>query len=475
MNNCVLLRYGEVGIKSKKTRIFFERNYIKAIKDALEKGHIDDYQIENLGGRFIIFTSKADTATIILKRVAGIHSVSPAFGFSFSNKDELEEKVLSYSKESVKNGTFGVRVKRIGAHEFTSNDIAKEIGGRLKPASKGVSLKNPDVTVSIEIRKKQAFVFTQTFDSVGGLPMTSNDRVLCLFSGGIDSPVAAFEMIKRGTKVDFLFVNITDEKLLCDVSKVYDFFITQFCFGYTPRIYVVDGREIVQTIRTKVKDSLRQIAYKVALYTIAGLLAKKERHSALVTGESLAQKSSQTLQSLIFLDKYAIMPIFRPLLCFDKTEIMKIARTIGTFSTSEKIKEYCGLSNGPVTTNPSAKNAEEIPSFVPQAKTAVENVSATRGVLDLPDEKPTEIPKSGFISIDIRPQDERDSFPLSIDNNILYADIQNKIEEFEKGKFYVFICRFGVLSEEVAFMLRKKGIDAAGMSAASFAKYFEKK
>ncbi|MBU1269300.1 MAG: tRNA 4-thiouridine(8) synthase ThiI [Nanoarchaeota archaeon] len=476
MDNCILLRYGEVGLKSNRTRPFFERKYLLAIKDALKRNYIDDFKIDNLGGRFVIYTNKVNDASEVLIRVSGIQSISPAYSFKFSSKEDLIKKVKKASEKLVSDKIFSISIRRVGKHDFNSIDLTKEIGSSIYNLSKGVNLKNPDVAIHLEIRKDECFLFTKIIDGVGGLPTGISDKVLCLFSGGIDSPVAAFEMMKRGSKIDFLFVNIMDEKLLYDISKIYNFLITKYCFGYEPRIYVVDGKKIIEQIKKDVESSLRQIAYKIALYKISEEIIKESKHLAIVTGEALAQKSSQTLESLLFIEKQSSVHVLRPLICFDKIDIMKKARFLGTFSMSEKIKEYCNLSSGPVTTAPKKNDLNKITLSQELIVSAVKNMIVTKGILDVKNVKPACLEcSSEIVSVDIRSVEIQKKIPLKTSLNIPYSKIWDHLDEFEKNNSYLFVCEFGVLSENVAFALKKKGVNAAGISVRDFENYFKKK
>ncbi|MFH1770422.1 MAG: THUMP domain-containing protein [archaeon] len=471
MKDCILLRYGEVGLKSKRTRTHIEKSYISAIKDALKRNGYKDTIIDNYGGRFVVYIEKE--AADVLKRVAGVHGVSAAKKFSFKTKKDILEKAAKFGKDVVKNKRFAVKVKRIGFHDFDSVGLAKEVGSALYNYSKGVDLTNPEATIYLEIRNKDCFFYTENIQGVGGLPLNNSDKVLCLFSGGIDSPVAAFELIKRGCKVDFLLVNLVGEQYLSDVSKIYNFLSSRYAFGYTPRIFVVDGKNIVKKLKSKTPDDLRQIAFKIVLYKIGEQIARKYDYLALAGGESLSQKSSQTLRSLIFIEKQISISMLRPLLTLDKIDIMKIARELNTFFMSEKIKEYCNLSEGPVTTAPREEDLEKLPDLEKEIKEAVKEVSITKGTLSVEETTSLKL-KKGFVSVDIRESNIVKKFSLKTDLKIPYSEIFNRLDEFKQKNLYLLICEFGVRSEDVAVELRKKDIKAAGISVANYLNFFKK-
>src|SRR3989344_3435961 len=192
----ILLRYGEVGLKAEKKRRVMERCYIDAIADALKRNKIEGAKILNKGKRFVI-EGPVDQMIEPLTRVPGIQSFSPAYKIIFKTKEDLMANVVMISISLVKGKTFRIEATRVGEHAFTSMDLHKEIGALLLPHAKGVDLSHPQVTVNLEIRHQECFLFTESIQGLGGLPPQTSGEVLCLFSGGIDSPVAALQLLKR--------------------------------------------------------------------------------------------------------------------------------------------------------------------------------------------------------------------------------------------------------------------------------------
>ncbi|MBU0460120.1 MAG: tRNA 4-thiouridine(8) synthase ThiI [Nanoarchaeota archaeon] len=456
--NCILLRYGEIGLKSKNTRIRFEKLYTKAIKEALNRNGIKNTTIKNLGGRFVINTK--ENIINILNKVPGIQSISPATHFSFKDKTNLLKKIKKLASEKVKGKTFAVRIKRIGQHNFTSYQLEKEAGSELYAASNGVNLTNPEITINLEIRDKEAYLFTETIDCLGGLPPTSSGKILTLFSGGIDSPVAAYQMLKRGCAVDFLFINLIEEKSFNDVAKIYNYLISQYAYNYQPKFYLIDGQEIVKEIKDKVSSNLRQIALKIVFYQIG-----EKFSDILATGEAISQKSSQTLPSLKVISSQTNALVIRPLIGMDKLDITKISREIGTLASSEKIKELCNLADGSVKTAPKESDLAKIPSFTQLIDQAVKEVHIYEGIIETEDEV---LPKlNNPLVVDIRPNKEK------IKNTkikIPYPEIMAHLDQFKKSKQYLIICDFGVQSDNLAFALRRKGIKAIGISLKHYLK-----
>jgi thiamine biosynthesis protein ThiI len=222
--------------------------------------------------------------------------------------------------------------------------FAKKLGELLMPFSKGVDLRNPEVNLQVEIRRDVAYFFTDSITGLDGMPPASSGKVLCLFSGGIDSPVAAFQMLKRGVAVDYLFVDLSGNKTsLVNIAKLFNHLSTQFSFNYKPVFYFVDGRSIVEHITKSTPSSFRQLALKIAFYKLGELFISHKKYNALVTGESIAQKSSQTIPSLSFIQSQSSALVLRPLISMDKLEITRIAESIGTIGASQYLKKYCDL------------------------------------------------------------------------------------------------------------------------------------
>jgi tRNA uracil 4-sulfurtransferase len=467
MNTCILLRYGEIGLKSKNVRVRWEKLYVKAIEAALKRNGLNEYTIKNYGGRFVVFTEHVGEAAIVLKRVPGILSLSPSLHFTFENKENLLQKVKENATAAKK--TFCVRVKRTGKHNFTSQEIEREAGSVLYDESNGVDLHNPQLTVYLEIRNNECFLYTEFLKGLGGLPATSSGKVLCLFSGGIDSPVAALHMLKRGCMVDFLFINLVGPKALADTAQVYNYLISRYTFEHKPRFIEVDGTQIVKKIKEEVEDNTRQLALKIAFYKFGEKFS--EEYDALVTGEALSQKSTQTLPSLRLIQSQIDIPVLRPLLSFDKTEIVKIAQHIGTFAKSEKVKEYCNLSDGKVLTAPKEEVLEKIPDFSKGIEKA--KVTIYKNIVPVEEEKPIEI-EGNVITVDMRPKHLQEHSSLHADKKAPYPFILEELDGFTKDHSYLFVCDFGVQSEEVAYLLRQRGIKAAGVSVKNFLKYFSR-
>ncbi len=351
----IIVRYGEIGTKSKRTRRGIEATLIKNIKHA-----IDGEKVKREFGRIFVESDSKDVAEKIA-RVFGVVSTSVAVRISSVMEDILKEGT-AYAKARIKKGdTFAVRARRTGKHPYSSQDILAELGAEIvKATGAKVKLKGPDRTVHVEVRGSDAYIFDGIIGGVGGLPLGSQGKVVALISGGIDSPVAAWMMMKRG--VEIICVHMDNSELFGDFSKVRATEAVEELSKWDKKIktYLVPQCGILKEIRKSGK--LTCVLCKRAMLRVAEAIAKKEGAKAIVTGENLGQVASQTLDNLYVIDRVVEMPVFRPLIAMDKMEIVRLAQEIGTYEISIQFAPCCwGPPKYPATraTLKTAENAEE--------------------------------------------------------------------------------------------------------------------
>jgi len=341
MNDVVLVRYSEIAIKAAASRKKMERLLIYNLRNALERRGIDFHDISKTQGRILIRTPQADAAAIAASRVFGVVSASPAIELDVTGLGDLVRHAAMAWSKLVNGKKFAVRVRRIGVHNFKSIDVAREVGAALFNSSNGVDLENPDIELFVEVRYDKAYLYHEVIPGPRGLPLGSQEgKVLGLVSGGIDSPAAAWLMMKRGVYVDMLFCSLigVDIERFIRVSKaLYDNWI----YGYDPVLYIVDCRKIASAIRQRVNPHVWNTVFKYVLYRIGNKVAREGGYLGMATGESMGQVSSQTLHNLYASSLGIDMPIYRPLIGLDKSEITEIARKIGTFEESIKSIEAC--------------------------------------------------------------------------------------------------------------------------------------
>ncbi len=330
----IIVRYGEIGTKSKRTRRGIEATLIKNIEHV-----IDGENIEQEFGRIFVESDSVEAAEKVA-RVFGVVSTSVAVRVS-SAMDEILSEGTAYAKALIKEGeTFAVRARRTGEHPYSSQDISVKLGAEIvKATGAKVRLKAPDKTVYIEVRGSDAYIFDSIIDGVGGLPLGSQGRVVVLMSGGIDSPVAAWMMMKRG--VELICVHMDNSELFGDFSRLRATECIEALSGWNGRIktYMVPQCEILEEIKKSGK--LTCVLCKRAMLRVAETIAKKEGAKAIITGENLGQVASQTLDNLYVIDRVVDMPVFRPLVGMDKMDIVRLAKEIGTYEISIQFAPCC--------------------------------------------------------------------------------------------------------------------------------------
>ena len=225
---------------------------------------------------------------------------------------------------------------------MTSEEINKEVGAYIvEKSKKKVKLTNPDVNCFIEIVDGRAFVYLEKIKGPGGMPVGSNGKALVLLSGGIDSPVAAYYALKRGVKVDFIHFHSMPYTMPASVEKVKDLAKTLEKFQSASKIYLIPLADIQEKTVSKTPEKLRIILYRRMMLRIAEKLARDNKYLALYTGESVGQVASQTLENIKVIEETIKLPILRPLIGFDKEDIIEKAKEIGTYEISILPHEDC--------------------------------------------------------------------------------------------------------------------------------------
>ncbi len=341
--NMIIVRYGEIGTKSKRTRKGIEAVLIKNIKHV-----IGQENIRQEFGRIFVESDSRDVAEKIAK-VFGVVSTSVATKTSSEMGDILKEG-KKLAKALLKRGdTFAVRARRTGGHPYGSQDVEAKLGAEIVRATGAkVNLTKPDKTVYVEVREGEAYIFDTIIKGVGGLPLGSQGRAVALISGGIDSPVAAWMMMKRG--VELVCIHMDNSELFGDSSRLRATECIEELSRWNGRIrtYMVPQSEILEEIGKSGK--LTCVLCKRAMLRVAEIIAKREGAKAVITGESLGQVASQTLDNLYVIDQAVSMPVFRPLIGTDKMDIVRFAQEIGTYEISIRSASPCqGLPKYPET------------------------------------------------------------------------------------------------------------------------------
>jgi thiamine biosynthesis protein ThiI len=376
---CAIVHYHELALKG-RNRDYFEQRLVRNIRIALSDLGIT--QIEHLRSRIrVVLPPSADTDKVRerLARVCGIANFfmaqSAPLNLTHPDLDGLNAAIIEELR-SQSFSTFRVTAKRDDKRlVLTSMDVERTVGAAVcEGTGKKVSLREPDLTVYIELLSKEAYYSVEKIQGPGGMPVGVSGLVACLISGGIDSPVAAYRMIKRGCRA--FFVHFSGRPLVSRASeeKVRDLVQTLTAYQYQSRLMVIPFGEIQREIVLNTPAPFRVVLYRRMMLRIAEELARKEQCWGLVTGDSLGQVASQTPENLSVVEEATQLPMLRPLIGMDKLEITDEAKRIGTYETSiEPDQDCCKLFTPP---HPSTKTriddlrkverAIDIPSLVKQ-------------------------------------------------------------------------------------------------------------
>jgi len=346
---CAIVHYHELALKG-RNREFFERQLIGNIRTAL-KG-LGVTRIESLRGRLRVILPESlpdQTVKERLSAVFGIANFSLATGVPLNLRTpDLGELAQGIGAAAVQRtfDTFRVSAKRADKRlALTSMDVERAVGKYLCDLTgKTVKLTAPDLTIYIELLTKDAYYYLEKVQGPGGMPVGVSGTVACLISGGIDSPVAAYRMMKRGCNA--IFVHFSGRPLVSRASedKVRELVQILTAHQYRSKLFIVPFGEIQREIVAQAPAPYRVVLYRRLMVRIAGELASADRCWALVTGDSLGQVASQTPENLSVIEEASDLPLLRPLIGMDKLEITDQAQQIGTFPTSiEPDQDCCSL------------------------------------------------------------------------------------------------------------------------------------
>ncbi len=447
MDDYLIIRYGEIALKRGR-RSWFEKLLKNNIEEAL-KGLI--LWKKFYPGRFVYRVKNPKIVKDKISKVFGVKSFSFAQYIKFSDLEDLSKKAGEYFKEKVRGKRFKVECHRSGSHDFTSYDVRKSVGSVLSEYGE-VDVKNPEVVAYVEVREKDAYFYTEIYPGPGGLPIGSEGKLLAMVSGGFDSPVAAWYMMRRGAKVDLIYFNFAEEYSLYYTLRVYQKLL-EWSIGYNNKIFIVDMRPFFEKLVKEVPEEFWMLVFKRASYRIAEKVAEKIGALGIVTGESLGQKASQTLENINSAEYGTKIPVFRPLIGLDKDEIIKTSMKIGTYEVSSEVPEFCAI----LAQSPRVKSSpKEIDRMYEKIKDVVENLKI-------------EIIEKKYLDNYLKSLEEKvkDIALFEIDNvkdyEILYADELDP-SKLDKNKKYLLVCQGGTQAYLEAKKLRELGFDVYATS-----------
>ena len=416
--------------------------------------------------------TKRDMVLAVLTQTPGIHHSLEVQQTEFTDLHNIFEKTLELVGDSLEGKTFCVRAKRVGKHDFTSIEAERYVGGGLNQAieSAKVKLKKPDITVNIEIENNLLNQVLFRHKGLGGFPLGTQEDVLSLISGGFDSGVSSYLHIKRGSKVHYCFFNLGGPVHEIGVKQVSHFLWKKYGSSAKVKFIAVDFEPVVAEILEKVDDGQMGVILKRMFMRAGGMVAEKLGIQGLVTGEALGQVSSQTLTNLRHIDNVTDTLILRPLINWDKEDIINVARDIGTEDFAKTMPEYCGV----ISKKPTIK-AEKFKLEKEEAKfdfSILEQVVYDARVMDIraiETESQEQAPEvemvselgSNVVVLDIRSAEEEDENPLEIEGvevkHLPFFKIATQFGDLDQSKEYLLYCDRGVMSRLQALLLIDNG------------------
>jgi thiamine biosynthesis protein ThiI len=333
-----LVHYGEIGTKG-ANRPVFENALVENIKHALKDMACD---VLRLRGRILV-KLKPNVDPEEIKRALGTVFGIAWFTLAYESEQNIDTIVSDILKRLTEHGikakSFMVQTKRADKNfPYTSIEVNKIIGARiLESTGMSVDLENPDVMVFVELAGGKAYLYFERVKGLGGLPVGVSGKVLSLLSGGLDSPVAAWLMMKRGCHVDFLHLHALRDAQEVRESKVFEIFRHLSAFCKDSKLFVAPYYKFLEkALNAPIK--LELVLFRKFMLKLAEVLAKREGYLGIVTGDSIGQVASQTLRNIWSAQRGLDLPVYRPLLTYDKEEIIRLAKQIGTYELS--LKEY---------------------------------------------------------------------------------------------------------------------------------------
>ncbi|KXB02033.1 hypothetical protein AKJ43_02635 [candidate division MSBL1 archaeon SCGC-AAA261D19] len=374
MKRTILVRYNEIALKSRSVRTSFEKILIQNIERTLRNS---EYELSRTFGRIYVKTSDWRRAIKRLAKVPGIASVSPA-----RRTDAVLSKILSLAVEEAeksfsRKGTFAVRSRRAGKHDFTSQELNEDIGREILRANPDlkVDLDAPDQEIFVEVREKDAFVFTEVVEGIGGLPVGSQGKVLAILSDAIFSPAAILLMLKRGCPVQPIFLNVPSSNkerkkdLIINASGKLKNFYPEI------ELLAIPFRHILRKINKKIPKKSRYVVCKRLTLRLAEIVAERVGAKAIVVGGGEERKIGVTLGDLAIIEEAVQIPILRPLAGLEKKEIKQIAREIGIARSPSRVLAPCTDAHFTKALNlEEIKKVEESLSFEDLLKQSLEGI-----------------------------------------------------------------------------------------------------
>jgi len=473
----ILKLFPEITIKSKPVRKQMIQRLQNNLANLMRSIHPDIKVIKDWDKLTVdvLIDDKQIEAEVrdVLGRTPGIAYFLEVDALSFETLDDICQATAQHYAPLLSGKRFVVRCKRAGKHEWSSHDIERYVGGYLNQNTEatGVDLHTPDLTVNIEVRDNKVYVIKDRITGLGGFPIGEVEPVLSLISGGFDSPVASYLCMKRGMPTHFCFFNMGGRDHELGVKEVAYYLWQKYSSSRRVKFISVPFEGVVAEILQNVDNSQMGVVLKRMMYRASENIAKQLDVKALVTGEAVAQVSSQTLTNLAIIDSVTDMLVLRPLVSSDKDDIIRISRQIGTEEFAANMPEYCGVISVKPTTKARIERIEkEEARFDFEVLDKAIEAAAFINIDQMGDlERNTDevesfaFPVGESIIVDIRHPDEQEVRPLKLNNNTLesipFYSLHKRSAEFDRKKKYLLYCEKGVMSKLHAAHLLEDGFN----------------
>lgn len=464
-----LLRFGgEVTLKSPATRRRFNKRLMKNLKDAAKANGIVATIERDHDRVYVEAQSQGDLEQ--LANCFGIQSISLVERRAWQSIDDLVAHALALYKEEVRGKSFALRVRRVGSRNdilLRSQETARVIGAALDKHAAKVDLDNPDVEIHLEIMPDWVYFFSEKIPGPGGLPVGVEGSAVSLVSGGFDSAVASWLMLKRGVALDYVFCNMGGREHQLGVLHVMKQITDQWSYGLRPHLHSIDFDHVTRDLREKGEPRYWQILLKRLFLRTAEMIAAERSAKAIITGDAVGQVSSQTLQNIAVISQSVTTPVLRPLVGFNKDEIIAIARKIGTEKYSKDVIEYCAM----VPSKPATSAKLEVilkeearldPELLAQAvaeRSVLDLRAFDLGAADTP-KLETHAIKEGTLVIDLRSAAAYKGWHYPDALHLNFNEALRAFPHFDKSKDYVLYCEFGLKSAHLAELMTGESMRA---------------
>jgi len=479
--------FPEITIKSRAVRQEMVRCLRTNIRNAFARQRLEVRVADCWDALEVRPRREADAAALAqleegLTRIPGIHEVQAVETHAFTTFAAAAEQVVPYWRSAIAGRRFRVSVKRRGRHAFTSEALERYLGGELLTAAEGarVDLKHPEIDVRLELSDDILRLVSRRRPGLGGYPLGTQGQALALISGGYDSPVAAWHLLRRGLKIHYLFFSLGGPAHEAAVREVVHHVWSRYGASHRVNFVSVPFEGVVDEIQRRVPAGLAGVVLKRMMLRAANRVARRARIPALITGDALAQVSSQSLVNLGLIDAVSERPVLRPLIASDKQTIIAEARHIGTAEIAEGLPEYCGAMSRRPNVKPRADQVErgEADFDLAVLDAAVEAATLTRSDrlatsrTALPEIVEIDSPRALIAAddatvIDIRHPDERDAAPLELPHGeplaIPFFELAERAPTLPDDRRYLLYCAQGVMSRMQAMHLADRGLRHFGV------------